>query len=82
MVKVILITAEFCPFCPYARQVWKELRKDYNFEYEEIDATSEKGMKLVEKFSIDIVPTTIVDDKIAFIGIPDKNKAREMVEGG
>ena len=82
MVKVILITAKACPACPFAKQVWSDLRKEHNFEYEEVDAMSEKGKKLVQKFFIEAVPTTIIDDKIAFIGVPDKNKARKMVRGG
>ncbi|MBC7085216.1 MAG: thioredoxin family protein [Methanomethylovorans sp.] len=80
MVKVTLVTAEWCHFCPTAKQVWRELKEKYNFEYSEVDYDSPEGKKLVDEFSIVSVPTTIIDDQIAFVGVPDKNKASKTLE--
>jgi len=80
MVKVILLVSKDCPYCPLAEDIWKELQKEYKFEFEEVDVNSEKGRELVKRYSIMAVPTTLVDDKIAFIGIPKKDKAMEIVK--
>lgn len=80
MVKIILVTAQWCHFCPTAKQVWKELKEKFDFEYEEVDLDTPEGEKLVEKFSIASVPTTIIDDKIVFVGVPDRDKASKTLE--
>jgi glutaredoxin len=81
MVKVIIVTTKTCPYCPPAKNLWRELKKEHNFEYEEVDASTPEGQKLAKKFNIRSVPTTIIDDRIAFIGVPPKEKAIEAVKG-
>ena len=80
MVRVVLLTAANCPYCPVARSIWEELRKEYDFEFEEVDVNSEKGKILVVRHGIMAVPTTLIDDKVAFIGIPRKEKAIEAIK--
>lgn len=75
MTKVTLVTTKTCPFCPSAKRLWAELKKENNFDYEEVDAMSDKGQALVERFSIMSVPTTIIDNKVAFVGVPDRTRA-------
>ena len=83
MKKIILLTTKTCPFCPMAKEFWKEMKKDYKFSYEEVDGASEKGQDLVRKFSIMSVPTTIVEEngvgRVAFVGVPQKSKAIEVL---
>jgi glutaredoxin len=66
-------------YCGPTKQIWHELQKKYKFAYEEIDAETEEGQRLVQKFNIMSVPTTIVDNRVAFIGLPNKGRAEEMV---
>ncbi|MGB3908429.1 MAG: thioredoxin family protein [Methanomethylovorans sp.] len=80
MVKVTLVTAQWCHFCPTAKKLWRELKEKYDFEYVEVDYDSPEGEKLIEEFSIVSVPTTIIDDKIVFVGVPDKNQASKNLE--
>lgn len=80
MKKVILLTTSTCPYCPAAKKLWQELKKKHKFDYEEVDATSEKGMRLVQKHMIMSVPTTIIDNEVAFVGIPDREKAIEAIK--
>lgn len=85
MKKVILITTKTCRFCPVAKQLWRDLQKEYKFVYEEVDGMSTKGQKLVKKFSIMSVPTTIIEEdgvgRVAFVGVPTKEKAIEAIKG-
>ncbi len=82
MVKVQLVYTTTCQYCPSAKKLFKDLQKQYKFEYEEIDAISPKGQELVGRFSIMAVPTIIVDDKVAFVGVPARDKAEAAVKGG
>jgi len=80
MHKVTVVTTETCVYCAPCKKLWEEVKKDHKFDYEVIDAMSPKGQQLVGKFAIMSVPTTIIDDKVAFIGVPRKDKAIEAVE--
>lgn len=75
MVKVQVVYTKICPFCPAAKELFRSLKKEYKFDYEEVDAMTEKGQQIVQKHMIMSVPTTIINDKIAFVGVPRKEKA-------
>ncbi len=79
MTKVTIVTTKSCPYCPSAKRLWQDLKKDHNFDYEEVDAMSEKGQELVARHGIMSVPTTLVDGKVKFIGVPDRSKALAAV---
>ena len=80
MMKVVLVKTKTCPYCPSASRLWKGLQKKHDFEYKEIDALSNKGQQLILKHLLMAVPTTIIDNRVAFVGIPDKKKAREILK--
>lgn len=82
MVKVTVVTTKSCVYCPIAKRVWADVKTGRSFDYEEVDAMSDKGKELVERYGIMSVPTTIIDGKVAFTGVPDKSKAIAAVEGG
>ncbi len=79
MVKVTLVHSEKCHFCPTAQKMWRELKEQYDFEYEEIDLDTPKGREIAKEFKIRSIPTTIIDDKVAFVGVPDKKQASKVV---
>jgi len=85
MAIVTLIKTSICPHCPVASNVWKDLKRQFKFDYEEIDANTPKGRELVEKFSITSVPVTLIEDNrgklsVAFVGVPDKQKAISKIK--
>ncbi|MCL7411217.1 MAG: thioredoxin family protein [Methanosarcinaceae archaeon] len=79
MVKVTLVYAKWCNVCPTAMKLWNDLKSKYDFEYEELDLETPEGMALVKEYSIHSVPTTIIDGKVEFIGLPQKLKAAAFV---
>lgn len=81
MAKVQVVYTQRCPHCPATKELFRDLKKEYDFDYEEIDAMTEKGQELVDKHGIMSVPTTIVNDKVAFIGVPPKEKAIAAIRG-
>ena len=79
MVKVTLVYAKWCNVCPTAIKLWHDLKSKYDFEYEEVDVDLPEGQALAAEYSIYGVPTTIIDDKVEFIGVPKKLKAASFV---
>ena len=80
--QVALVIAEWCPVCPSAKELWRSLRKEIDFHYDEIDIASPLGEKLVAEFNILSVPTTIIDESVAFVGVPERNEAIRRVTKG
>ena len=68
-----------------AKVFWRELKSEYPFEYEEIDALTELGQSLAKDFSIMSVPAAIVQEdgkeEVTFIGLPPKQKVVETIRG-
>ncbi len=79
MMKVTVIYADWCSVCHATRKLWSGLRNEYTFEYEEVNLTSLQGMEYVKKHAIHSVPVTLIEDKIAFFGLPEREKAIEAV---
>ncbi|HLB70799.1 MAG: thioredoxin family protein [Candidatus Methanoperedens sp.] len=77
--KVTLIFADWCNICRATRGLWSELQNKYNFEYEELSVTSPEGIDYVKKYAIHAVPVTLIEDRIAFVGLPDREKAIEAM---
>jgi len=77
--KVQVVYTKSCKYCEPTKEIWYDIQKKHKFEYEEIDAESPEGQKLVEKFEIISVPTTIIDGKIRFVGLPNKAKAEQIM---
>ncbi len=77
--KVTVIYADWCSVCHATRKLWNELRKEYTFDYEEVNLTSPRGIEYVKKYSIHSVPATVIGDRIAFFGFPEREKAIEAV---
>ena len=81
MTTVELVYTTTCVYCAPAKKLFKDLQKEIPFDYKEIDATSPEGQKLVSKFQIMAVPTIIIDDKVAFVGLPNKNAVVKALKG-
>ncbi len=76
MTSVVLLTGRWCSFCPSTKEFWRELKTSHDFEYEEVDAESERGSQLIERYSIASVPTSIINERVLLRGVP----IREQVE--
>jgi glutaredoxin len=81
MKKVQLIFTQSCGYCGPAKEIFRNLQTKHNFEYEEIDAATPQGQELVQKFDIMAVPTIIINDKVQFVGLPDRNRVEEIING-
>ncbi len=77
---VILLVSKWCAECIPADRVWRTLaeeRKD--FTYKLIDVADPEGRRLSIDLYIRSVPSTIIDGKLSYVGIPTKEDAGELL---
>jgi thiol-disulfide isomerase/thioredoxin len=67
---VILLKASWCPICPRADALYKEIlaKKEADFIYKPLNVESGEGLELAKKHSIYAIPTTLINDQIVFKG--------------
>jgi len=72
---VILLKAPWCPICPRADELYKEVlaKKEADFEYRPLTVESGEGLELAQKHGIYAIPTTLINGKVVFKGkVPTK----------
>ncbi len=80
MTNVVLLTARWCSICRSARSFWRDLKGSDDFEYEEVDAESKRGMQLIERYSIASVPTSIIDGRVLLYGVPIHEEVEKLLK--
>jgi glutaredoxin len=79
MTEVLLLTHKGCPVCPMAKSFWEQLQQACDFDYKNIEIYSPEGLQYVRQYNIRSVPTTLIDKKVEFVGVPDRDKALAKV---
>ncbi len=80
MTSVVLLTGRWCSICPSAKAFWRELKSSFDFDYAEVDAESERGSQLIERFSISSVPISIIDGRVLFRGVPIREEVESLLK--
>lgn len=74
MIGIQLVSTPSCTHCEEVRKVLHELKPNYpEMQIEEIDATTQKGMDLVVKYSIMASPGVILNGELFSTGGINKN---------
>lgn len=53
---------------------------EISFSYEEIDIDSDRGKELAERYHIRSVPTSLVNGRPYFVGVPEKQRAVSLLK--
>lgn len=73
MVNVQFVTVPGCHECEKAKKFFEELRPQYpEMQIEEIDATTSRGMEIVQKYGIMASPGIIIDNELFSTGALNK----------
>lgn len=78
--QVILLVSQWCATCPDAERLWNKLKSEYNFDFQVLDVSQPDGRALAKKLMIRAVPSTVIDGKLAFVGVPNEAEARKALE--
>lgn len=81
MMKIQFLTMTGCHNCEAAKKVFDEIIPDFpNAEVEEIDMMTEKGQKLVQKYSIMASPGIVINGGLFSTGGVDRKKLLEKLK--
>ncbi len=77
---VILLVSKWCEECVPADKVWRKLLEERrDFTYKSLDVAEAEGRRLSIDLYIRSVPSTIIDGKLSYVGIPSKEDAGALL---
>ena len=68
--KVQLLVSEWCVPCRDAERIWREAARTKDFAFEVLDAGQPEGRSIVANLGVRTVPATVIDGKLASLGVP------------
>ena len=75
MINIQFVTVPGCHECAKAKKIFEELKPQYpEMQVEEIDATTPKGIELVQKYGIFSSPGTIINGELFSTGALNKDE--------
>jgi len=77
--KVELLVSDWCHTCPAAEQVWRDVAIEKDIRFAVIDLAQPEGRGLAAQLRIRSIPATVIDDKLALVGVPTPEQARALV---
>jgi glutaredoxin len=77
--KVELLVSEWCPTCPAAEKVWRDVLEERAFEFAVVDVAQPEGRALVARLHLRSVPSVIVDGILQAVGVQTRDEARRLV---
>ncbi len=79
-IEFIVLTSPTCPYCPRALEVLGRVAARFGgVNVREVSVSTPEGMALATKHRIMGVPTTLVDGKVAFVGVPDEAEVISLI---
>jgi glutaredoxin len=77
--KVELLVSEWCPTCPAAEKVWRDVLQERSFEFAVVDVAQPEGRALVARLHLRSVPSVVVDGVLQAVGVQTPEEARRLV---
>jgi len=77
--KVELLVSEWCPTCPAAEQVWRDVLEERAFDFAVVDVAQPEGRALVARLHLRSVPSVVVDGVLQAVGVQTPEAARRLV---
>ena len=78
--KVTLLVSEWCPTCPNAERIWRQVHGEREVELEVLDVAQPEGRRIIADKLIKTIPSTLVDGELKHVGVPSVEEARELVQ--
>ena len=77
---VVVLTSSVCDSCDYTISLWKSLKEENSFNLKIVDLNTKEGRRLAGEKSIYSTPVTLINDRIAFRGLPKPDQATAAVK--
>ncbi|MBI3159443.1 MAG: thioredoxin family protein [Chloroflexi bacterium] len=79
-IEVLVLTSSTCTSCKETVKLWQQLKTEHKFGLKVLDVNSRNGRQLAGEKNIFSTPVTLVNDKIAFRGVPKLEHATAVVK--
>jgi len=77
--KVELLVSEWCPTCPQAEQVWRQVAEERDIEFAVLDMMQPEGRALTQRLRIRTIPAVAIDGVLQGVGVQSLPDARRLV---
>jgi uncharacterized protein involved in response to NO len=77
--KVALLVSHWCPTCPAAEAVWRQVAAERAIDFAVVDVSKPEGREIVAKLNVRSVPSTVIDGVLQAVGVPSVEAARGLV---
>jgi glutaredoxin len=77
--KVELLVSHWCPTCPAAEAVWRQVAGERAIDFAVVDISKPEGREIVSKLNLRTVPATVIDGVLQSVGVPSLDAARGLV---
>lgn len=78
-ITVQLLVSEWCPTCPSAEAVWRQVAAEKDIRFAVVDLAQPEGRELASRLRIKTVPAVVIDGKLAAVGVQSPAEARALV---
>jgi uncharacterized protein involved in response to NO len=76
--RVELLVSHWCPTCPAAETVWRQVAAERDFDFAVVDISKPEGREIVSKLNLRTVPATVVDGVLQGVGVIPLDQARAL----
>uniref|UniRef100_A0A7C3J6R2 Thioredoxin-like fold domain-containing protein n=1 Tax=candidate division WOR-3 bacterium TaxID=2052148 RepID=A0A7C3J6R2_UNCW3 len=80
MKKVILLFGNWSKESQEVKEFWLKMKKTKKFDLKIFDVSTKEGADLMDRYEVSVIPVTIIDGEIKFIGIPDIKTVEEIFD--
>ncbi|MDI6701059.1 MAG: thioredoxin family protein [bacterium] len=80
MKNIILLVGHWSKESQEVKEFWLKLKKTKKFDLKIFDVSTKEGAELMDRYEVSVIPVTIVDGEIKFIGIPDIKSVEEIFD--
>ncbi|HAF07187.1 MAG: Glutaredoxin [candidate division TA06 bacterium 32_111] len=80
MKNIILLVGNWSKESQEVKEFWLKLKKTKKFDLKIFDVSTKEGAELMDRYEVSVIPVTIVDGEIKFIGIPDIKSVEEIFD--
>jgi uncharacterized protein involved in response to NO len=77
--KVELLVSHWCPTCPAAEAVWRQVAAERAIDFAVVDVSKPEGREIVTRLNVRSVPSTVIDGVLQAVGVPSVEAARGLV---
>jgi len=77
--KVELLVSGWCPTCPQAEQVWRQVAEERDVEFAVLDMAQSEGRALAQRLRIRTIPAVAIDGVLQGVGVQSVSEAHRLV---